>query len=60
MAKKAKKMVQVAISFDKELLDRVDEHVKKMQEEMPGIEIGRTGVIRMFVVKGLKAHEEKK
>ncbi|NIS51208.1 MAG: hypothetical protein GWN94_08890 [Phycisphaerae bacterium] len=59
MAKKGKKMVQVAISFDKELLDRVDEHVKLLRTRMPGIRIGRTDVIRMFVLKGLEAEEGK-
>ena len=51
---------QTAIRLDKELLDRVDEHAKRMTLMMVGVNFTRADAIRALLIKALESEEQKK
>ncbi len=54
--KKAETM-QTAFRLPKDLLERLDRHVDRVNADTPGLDLNRTDVVRMLLTKGLDEAE---
>lgn len=50
---------QTAFRLPVELLSRLDKHVKRLQEDSPGMNITRADAVRMLLMLGLDEAEKK-
>ena len=55
--KKATVMGSVAVRLSEELLDEVDEYLRSLSEQLPGLSISRADAIRQLIAVGLKAEQ---
>jgi hypothetical protein len=49
--------VQVFTRLPKEIIERLDAHVERMQRAEPGLEFSRADAVKTLVVRGLDAVE---
>tara|TARA_R110002072_G_scaffold166502_2_gene319745 strand:- start:1145 stop:1318 length:174 start_codon:yes stop_codon:yes gene_type:complete len=48
---------QIAIRVEASLLDRVEAHLKRMREQLPGLKLSRADAIRSLLTQALDASE---
>ncbi len=49
---------QVPARFPDDILERIDEHIERMQQADPGLKFSRADAVRTLVVRGLEAVEK--
>jgi len=57
MATPKVKTKQVNFRMPLDLLKRLDQHAKRMQKQLPGLRIDRTGALKFLLEKALAAEE---
>jgi len=56
----SKKLIQIAICFPQDVIDKVDDIRQQMAALLSGVRLSRGNVVRHLVALGLKAREQKK
>ncbi len=51
------KTTLVAFRLENELLKRIDAYAKRLEEETPGLKLGRADTVRVLLTRGLSAVE---